>query len=73
MEYDLVQSPARLGYRSNDALAEDRNLYAMLMKKTYYNVNIVVRDGETAVGLGSLELLGTSILSVLGDGQMVLL
>ena len=44
MEYDLVQSPARLGYRSNDALAEDRNLYAMLLKKTYYNVNIVVKD-----------------------------
>ena len=71
MEYDLVQTPPRAGYRSYDPQSEDRRLYAMQLNETYNNVNIVVRDGETAVASMSLRLLGTTNFSLFGTARLV--
>ena len=73
MEYDLAPTPPRTGYRSYDPQSEDRRLYAMLLQETYTSLNIVVRDGETAVGTHSLKLLGTTNFSLFGNSRLAIL
>lgn len=73
MEFELFPTPPRSAYRSYDPEGEDRRMYAMLLNESYTDVNIVVKDGETAVGTFSLQLLGTTNFSILGTGRLAVL
>ena len=72
-EYTIAPSPARRGYRTNDALASQRRLYAILLNVSLTDEDFVVEDGETAVGHAQLRLLGTTNFSVLGTGKLAVL
>ena len=73
MEYDLVASPARPGYRTNDALSPSRRLYSMLLQETYTNQNVIIEDNEIAMGSFQLKLLGTTNFSLLGSSRLAIL
>jgi hypothetical protein len=72
-EYPLSQSPARRGYRAYDPLSPQRRMYAVLLNVSYTGENIVIDDGETAVGQQQLRLLGTTNFSILGMGKLAIL
>lgn len=73
MEFELFPTPQRAAYRSYDPESTDRRMYAVMLNKVYLNTNLVIRDNETAVAVGDLELQGTATLSLLGTARLVIL
>lgn len=73
MEFELFPTPPRPGYRSYDPESGDRRLYAIMLNRNYTNTNIVIRDNETAIAVGQLELSGNSSLSLLGTARLLIL
>ena len=72
-EYELSPSPPRAGYRAYDPLSPQRRMYGILLNVSYTDVNIVIDDGETAVAVGQLRLLGTTNFSLLGTAKLAIL
>lgn len=70
MEFELFPTPPRATYRGYDPLSQDRRMYAILLNETYDDMNMVIRDGETAVATMQLKLLGTTNFSILGTGRL---
>lgn len=73
MEYKLAATPLPQQLRRFDAMSPGRRMYSMLLRTVYVDESLIIDDLEVGIGVGSVDLLGTASISVLGEGRLAVL